>query len=178
MPSASFLAPSPERADLEQRIDRAGVSLQVWVYYHVLDHRELALRAWGVKDKRVPMWQSALIKLLFPIQRYLIRRSFRIKPENYQRACHYLEELLAEIDTRVSDGRLSILGDSEPNYTDYTFAAIIGLWLQPNAYGGEHGKQSHIDDEERPPAMREDIARWREDYPKAVEFVERLYADR
>lgn len=178
VPSAAFLSPSPERSELEKKIDRAGVSLQVWVYYHVLDHRDIALRAWGVNDERIPAWQRATIKLLFPVQRFLIRRAFRISPENYQRACHYLEELLAEIDTKVSDGRDSILGDSEPNYTDYSFAAIMGLWLQPAAYGGEYGKQSHISDEDRPPAMRADIARWREDYPKAVEFVERLYASR
>lgn len=177
-PSATFLSPSPERSELEKKIDRAGVSLQVWVYYHVLDHRDIALRAWGVNDQRVPKWQRAMIKLLFPVQRYLIRRSFRISPENYQRVCHYLEDLLSEIDIRVSDGRVSILGDSEPNYTDYTFAAIMGLWLQPSEYGGVHGKQSHIDDDERPQAMRADIARWREDYPKAVEFVERLYSGR
>ena len=177
-PAAEFLKPSAERTELEQRIDRAGVSLQIWVYYHVLDHRDIALRAWGVNDNRVPAWQRSLVKLLFPVQRFLIRKSFRISDEAYRRARHYVDELLADIDTRVSDGRVSILGDSAPNYTDLSFAAIMGLWLQPPAYGGEHGSQSHIDEAERPAAMRDDIARWREDHPKTVAFVERLYASR
>ena len=82
------------------------------------------------------------------------------------------------MDTRVSDGRKSILGDAEPNYTDYAFAAIMGLWLQPQGYGGEYGVQSHVDSDSRPRDMQNDIARWREDHPKAVSFVETLYADR
>ncbi len=177
-PAAAFLAPSEERAALEKRIDRAGVSLQIWVYHHILDDRDVALRAWGADDERVPAWQRSMIKLLFPIQRFLIRKSFKINETNYQRACHYIDELLADIDTRVSDGRASILGDAEPNYTDYAFAAIMGLWLQPQHYGGEFGVRSHIDEAARPRDMQNDIARWREDYPKAVGFAETLYAHR
>ena len=54
----------------------------------------------------------------------------------------------------------------------------MGLWLQPSYYGGELGQRSHIDHEARPRDMQNDIARWREDYPKAVAFVETLYDDR
>ena len=48
--SGSFLEPTGERVALEKRIDRYGAHLQVWVYYHILDYRELALKAWGVKS--------------------------------------------------------------------------------------------------------------------------------
>ena len=177
-PAAAFLEPTEERVELEKRIDRAGVSLQIWVYHHILHDKAVALRAWGVDDERVPNWQRLLIKLLVPVQRFLIRKSFRINDANYQRSCHFIDEVLADIDTRVSDGRKSILGDAEPNYTDYAFAAIMGLWLQPRDYGGEHGRRSHIDDDARPGNMQNDIARWREDHPKAVSFVEALYAER
>ena len=177
-PAAAFLAPSEERAALEKQIDRAGVSLQIWVYYHILDDKAVALRSWGADDERVPAWQRFMIRLLFPVQRFLIRKSFRINDSSYQRSCHFIGEFLADIDTRVSDGRKSILGDAEPNYTDYAFAAIMGLWLQPQHYGGELGFRSHIEDAMRPRDMQNDIARWREDHPKAVAFVESLYADR
>ncbi len=177
-PAAAFLEPTAERVELEKRIDRAGVSLQIWVYHHILYDKEIALRAWGVDDERIPGWQRLLIKLLFPVQRYLIRKSFRINETSYQRSCHFIDEMLADVDTRVSDGRRSILGDAEPNYTDYAFAAIMGLWLQPQYYGGEHGRRSHIDNDARPRNMQDDIARWREDHPKAVAFVEALYTER
>ncbi len=177
-PAAAFLEPTEERVALEKRIDRAGVSLQIWVYHHILNDQAVALKAWGINDERVPNWQRLLIRLLFPVQRFLIRKSFGINEASYQRSCHFLDELLADIDTRVSDGRKSILGDAEPNYTDYAFAAIMGLWLQPQGYGGEYGAQSHVDSDSRPRDMQNDIARWREDHPKAVSFVETLYADR
>ena len=50
------LEPTPERLEFEQRLDRYGASIQIWVYYHVLDDRELTLLAWGAHDPRVPLW--------------------------------------------------------------------------------------------------------------------------
>ena len=45
---AAFLEPTSERIDLERRLDKLGVSLQIWIYYRILDHRDLTLHAWGV----------------------------------------------------------------------------------------------------------------------------------
>ena len=53
---AAFLEPSAARLELEQRIDRYGVDLQVWVYYHILLDRDLSLRAWGADSPLVPWW--------------------------------------------------------------------------------------------------------------------------
>ena len=58
---AAFLEPSNERAELERRIDKLGLSLQIWVYYRILDHRELTLRAWGVHNPDIPLWQRQLL---------------------------------------------------------------------------------------------------------------------
>jgi hypothetical protein len=41
---SAFLEPTSERVELEGRIDRYGAHLQVWVCYHILDHRELTMR--------------------------------------------------------------------------------------------------------------------------------------
>lgn len=177
-PRAAFLEPTPERADLEKRLDRAGVMLQLWVYHHLLDHPALTLRAWGIDDPAVPAWQKLIARPLLPVQRFLIRRSFKISTSNYERACHYLEELLSEIDTRLADGRRSILGDDTPNYTDICFAAMMGLWLQPQAYGGPNGRNAQIAASQRPLAMQADVSRWQEDYPRATAFVENLYSGR
>jgi len=171
------LEPTVERIEFEQRLDRYGVSLQVWVYHHILEDKELALHAWGVNNPAVPIWQRWLLRVLFPLLAFLVRRSFRITVANYEKACHRIEELLADIDTNLADGRVSILGDNAPNYTDYCFAAFTGLWLQPAGYGGGKADSVRIERSQATNPMRADIERWVEDYPSAVNWVQRLYAE-
>lgn len=170
------LEPTPERLEFEQQLDRYGASLQVWLYHHLLEDRDLTLHAWGVDSPDIALWQRGLLRILFPMQRQLIRRSFRITPSAYEKACHRIEELLAGIDTRLADGRTSILGGDELNYTDYAFAAMTGLWLQPAAYGGGRAEHVRIERSQISNPMRADVERWSEDYPKAVAWVQDLYA--
>ena len=174
---ARFLEPTAERTELEKRLDRYGVNLQVWVYYHLLTDRELALHAWGIDSERVPRWQRQLLPVVFPLLSLFIRKSFRIDDNHYAKAVHHIEDLLADIDTRLADGRQSILGGDEINYTDLAFAALSGLWLQPLGYGGDQADGCRIARNRAPSPMRADIERWIEDYPKASDYVARLYAE-
>lgn len=172
---AAFLEPTAERVDLEKRLDRYGVNLQVWVYYHLLTDRDLALHAWGADSEFVPWWQRRLLPVLFPLLSLFIRKSFRITDTHYARSVQHIEELLETMDTRLADGRPSILGDDSPNYTDLTFAALSGLWMQPNGYGGGMAEACRIARNRAPSPMRADIERWIEDYPKAAAHIARLY---
>lgn len=172
------LEPTAPRIELEHRLDRCGTSLQIWVYHHLLEDRELALHAWGANDPKVPIWQRAVIRLLFPLQALLIRKSFRITPERYEKACHHIEELLADVEAKLADGRASILGGDEFNYTDYAFAAMMGLWLQPAGYGGGAADHVRIERSRATSPMRADIERWVDQYPRVIDWVQGLYADR
>ena len=176
--NVKHLEPTADRIELEKQLDRCGISLQIWVYHHLLEDRELALHAWGANDPKVPIWQRAVIRLLFPLQALLIRKSFGITPERYKKACHQIEELLANIDTRLADGRASILGGEELNYTDYAFAAMTGLWLQPAGYGGGAADHVRIERSRATSPMRADIERWVDDYPRVIDWVQGLYAER
>ena len=49
---AAFLRPSAERVELESRIDNYGASLQIWIYYHMLDDRELTPASMGSRASR------------------------------------------------------------------------------------------------------------------------------
>jgi hypothetical protein len=171
------LEPTLERLELEQRLDRYGVSLQVWIYHHILDDRELVLHAWGANDPGVPYWQRLLLQVLYPVLAILIRRSFRITPESYEKACGHIEKMLTEMDATLADGRASILNAGPRNYTDYEFAAMTGLWLQPKAYGGGKADRVRIERSRAPNPMRADIERWVSDYPSAVAWVQKLYAE-
>ena len=173
----SFLEPTVERLELEERLDRYGRNLQVWVYYHLLDHRELTLHAWGANNPKVPAWQRRALRMIYPVLAILVRRAFAITDDNYTKAVLYIEELLSEIDTTLADGRGSILGGEAINYTDLAFAALSGLWLQPDKYGGGKADASRIERARSPVAMRDEIERWREDFPRAVRFVGRLYEE-
>jgi hypothetical protein len=172
--AAAFLEPSVERIEFERRIDRCAVSLQVWVYYHLLDAPDICKRAWGIESEAVPAWQRKLVSLLYPVQVFLMRRAFRINETNYRRNRDHIDTQLAEAEAALADGRHSILGGDVVNYTDLAFAAIHGLWLQPEGYGG--GAGIRIERDSVPEAMREDIDRWIENYPTTTRFIEVLYA--
>jgi glutathione S-transferase len=174
---ARFLEPTPERLDFEQKIDRCGVDLQVWVYSHILGDRQLTLHAWGVSNPEIPAWQRLALKLNFPLLRFLIRKSFRITPAHVAKAVTHIQALLAEVESRLSDGRKSILGGDTVNYTDITFCAIMGLWLQPPGYGGGKAETVRIDRGRRPLQMTGEIDAWSQSYPLATGFIEKLYKE-
>ncbi|MDH3374562.1 MAG: glutathione S-transferase domain-containing protein [Gammaproteobacteria bacterium] len=174
---ASFLEPTSERLDLEQKLDRYGRNLQVWIYYHLLQDRKLTLHAWGIDNPRVPAWQRLTLWVLFPLLAALIRRSFAISDEHYGKSVLHIDELLAKIDTLLADGRRSILGGDTINYTDITFAAMSGLWMQPQGYGGGKADANRITVEQMPAKMRADVERWFEDHPKVHAYAARLYAE-
>jgi glutathione S-transferase len=172
---AAFLEPTEDRLEFERKIDRSGVSLQVWIYYHLLDDPALCKHAWGADSAAIPAWQRKLVTLLYPVQAVLIRKAFRVNETNYRKSCERIETLLAETEARLADGRRSILGGGAINYTDIAFAAIQGAWLQPEGYGGDAGIR--IERSRVPAAMRRDIERWIGDYPRATRFIEELYAE-
>jgi glutathione S-transferase len=172
--AAEFLEPTQERLAFERRVDSCGVSLQVWIYYHLLEAPELCKEAWGVHSEAIPGWQRRLIAIMFPLQAFMIRKVFRVNETNYRKSCERIEALLAETEATLADGRRSILGGDSVNYTDLAFAAIQGIWLQPAQYGG--GAGIRIGKSRAPDAMRQDVERWIEDYPRVTTFIEDLYA--
>ena len=174
---AQFLEPKVKRLELEKRIDRYGVNLQVWLYHHILNDRELTLRIWGCDNPAIPLWQRYLVRFLFPGLRVFIRRAFRINDAGYHKAVEHIENLLKDVDGRVEAGARSILSGSVPDFADIAFAAISGLWLQPPRYSG--GRMSHgpIPRHDMPAGMAADVNQWVDSYPHATEFVERLYRE-
>jgi glutathione S-transferase len=173
--AAAFLEPTDDRLEFERRIDRCGVSLQVWIYFHLLDDPALCKHAWGIDSEAIPAWQRKLIGFLYPLQAFMIRKAFRVNEAHYQKSRERIEALLAETEERLVDGRRSILGDDAINYTDIAFAAIQGAWLQPEGYGG--GAGIRIERSRSPVAMQRDIERWVKDYPRVTRFIEGLYTE-
>jgi len=175
---AAFLEPTAERVEFERRLDRYGVNLQVWVYYHLLQDRDLTLHAWGINNPDTPAWQRMMLRVLFPLLAVMIRFSFKINDTNFAKAVVRIEDLLGDVDADLTDGRKSLLGGSETNYTDLAFAAFTGLWLMPAGYGGGKADKVRIERDRAPAPMRADIERWLGAFPRAVSWVETIYEDR
>jgi len=175
---AAFLEPTASRVEFERGLDTYGRCLQVWVYYHMLHDRNLTLHAWGADSPATPAWQRVALRVLFPLLARLIRLSFKINDTNYGRSVTRIERTLGDINADLADGRKSLLGGDETNYTDLAFAAFTGLWLMPEAYGGGKAETVRIDRDRVPVAMRGDIERWLDTFPRAVSYVESLYEGR
>jgi hypothetical protein len=173
--AAAFLEPTAERLALEKKIDRCGLYLQQWIYHHLLQHRKLTLHLWGANNPDVPAWQRGLMRLLFPLSAAYIRFALSISAERYSSAAEHIETLLADVDTQLADGRLSILGGDQINYVDITFASIMGLWAQPDNYGAGTADAARVATNDLPAAMRADVERWSEDFPRATAFIVRMY---
>ena len=176
--SVAFLEPTAERVEFERRLDQYGVSLQVWVYYHLLHDRDLTLHAWGVNNPATPAWQRVALRVLFPLLAFMIRLSFKINDTSFAKSVARIEDLLADVNADLTDGRRSLLGGEEINYTDLQFAAFTGLWLMPEGYGGGKADNVRIERDRAPDAMRADIERWVDAFPSAVSWVETMYEDR
>ncbi|MGA9573327.1 MAG: hypothetical protein WBS20_05205, partial [Lysobacterales bacterium] len=172
---ARFLEPTLERLALEKKLDRYGRDLQVWVYYHILDNRELSQHAWGCSSPSIPAWQRYLVIATYPLLRVLLRKAFNIDDDHYAKCVEHIETMLSEIDALLADGRVSILGDASINYVDITFASFSALWLQPPEFALEKADAVRFDRQRAPAAMRADIERWIEAWPRASGFVTALY---
>ena len=175
---AAFLRPDPDSLELEQRSDAAGAALQVWVYYHLLDHPDLTLHAWGANDPRLPAWQRGVLKAAFPLLRVLIRRSFRISDTRYRSSVERVDALLDDAAARLHPDSRSLCGRDAPCHADFAFAAINGLWLMPPNFGGGKSNGVRFDgDVVLPDAMLADARRWRERQPAVTIFIDKLFAE-
>lgn len=170
-----FLEPTADRLALEERLDRYGRHLQVWIYTHLIDEKKLMLEAWGVNDTRVPWLQRVFIRLLYPVQVQLMKRAFRLSPGHYESAKGKILELLTDVDTRLHGDAASILGEAMPNYTDFAFAALSSPWIMPRNFAGL-ARPYDLDYPDLPDGMRADVDEFRAAAPAAVAFIEKLYA--
>jgi len=175
--AADFLEPTPERVEWEKRIDDYGVQLQVWVYSHALGHRSLTLHAWGCNSKRVPLWQRGLIIALYPLLAAFIKFAFKLSEGHYKKATRNIEEFLEEVEKRLVSGQGTLLGGSDIDFVDISFASMTGLWLQPQNFGGGAADEVMLARAQLPTEMKADVERWIDRFPNTERYVQNLYRD-
>ena len=57
----------------------------------------------------------------------------------------------------------------------FGFAAIMGLWVQPEGFGGGRADAVRIDLDLCPVGMIEEIESWSSSFPLSTAFIEELY---
>ena len=68
-------------------------------------------------------------------------------------------------------------GEDLPNYTDFTFAALSALWLQPKDFAAGKAQAVRIRESDFTAAIAADRRRWMDNHPVALAFIEKLYAE-
>ena len=151
---------------LEERFDEElGPHSRRWAYAQLLPETRL-LRA--VMTRGVPWFEAALLPVMMPRVRNLIRERLMITPESAQRSLGRVRGILREVDGRLDDGRRFLVGERF-TAADLTFAALAAPVLFPADCRAAYPMLDEV-----PAAMREEALRLRD--TKAGQFALRLFS--
>ena len=120
-----------EVAALEDRFDEfLGPHARRLAYFFLLDDgpamRQLLKRA------AVPAFERALALSALPLVKLMLRRGLKISADGAARSRVRLEELFADVDARLADGRRFLVGDRF-TAADLSFAALASPLVMPPA---------------------------------------------
>lgn len=117
-----------EVAAMEDLFDEQfGPHTRRLAYYHTLHDRDLVV---GLGTRGVPRWQGRLVDWGFPLARAYIKRGYKIDDGGAARSLKKVNDIFAEVDGRLADGRPYLTGDGF-TAADLTFAALGALLLFP-----------------------------------------------
>jgi len=152
---------------LEDRFDTGlGLHARRWAYGHLLTDPKLVSEVWSRGISRL---QAALVPVVAPLVRRLVRSGYRISPEGTERSLMQVRQCFQEVGERLRSGRRFLAGE---RFTagDLTFAALAAPLLFPPECRAAHPALEAV-----PPPMREEVLRLR-DTP-AGKFGLRLFAE-
>ncbi|MCB1042428.1 MAG: hypothetical protein KDC35_05805 [Acidobacteria bacterium] len=168
-----FLEPTDAVCQWESATDQYGVDLQRWVYGHVLAKPKFTLRAWGIKDPRVPLFQRLAILLLYPLLRMLMKRAFHLTPATLAKSRQRIEAYLENVEEVLAKG--PFLAETHLTMADIALASLSGVWIFPIQYGNGTCTAAIPPDSLIPEAMSCEISQWRKIYPITTAHIEKLY---
>jgi glutathione S-transferase len=117
---------------LMEAFDRGlGPAVRRSVYYNVLAHRQVAAE---LLSSTGPAWERRWVRRLFPVMRTAIVRGLKVEPAAVERSRQRIEQIFADVEARLADGRRYLVGDRF-SAADLTLAALGGLLVRPPEFG-------------------------------------------
>jgi glutathione S-transferase len=159
-----------ERQEIERFEDfcdeQLGPHTRRWAYIHLLPMRDLTL---NMTREGAPKIEHAALTLLFPVARKMMQRAMKITPDGAERSRQKIDEVFADVEKRLADGRKFLVGDSL-SAADITFASLAAVVVLPEQYSARLPRA-----EDLPSVAQVHIRRWRE-HP-AGQFALRLFRE-
>ena len=143
-----------------------GTRVAVIAYYHLLPMRAEMTKAFATG---LPGWERAIWPALFPLQRALFRRIFKLNEQHVTDSIDELRVVLDRVDRLVSDGRSALVGGKR-TLSDLALASALAPMLIVESY------RKYLPPEDTLPAPLLEVVQETRERPVA-KFVERIYAD-
>ena len=143
-----------------------GVAVRAWAYAYMLPGRRAGVRVWSAG---APTWERWVVRVLYPLLAFLMRRVLRIGPKTIDDERAAIEVVFERVAGLLADGRRYLAGDTI-SLADLTLASLAAPAIVPAGYGGPLPTL-----EEMPPAMRAQVERWRAE--PAGQFILRVYRE-
>lgn len=156
---------SDDVSAIEDRFDRIGQDVSRLLYAHAFKHGDKVLRFWG--SSATP-WQRQCLKASLPLVRWSFQRRLDLSRDGLRHADHRLQQALAWLEGRLSDGRMFLVG-SRLTVADVSAASL----LAPLACPDQHPVFSQTDFKRY---MLPASATWLNDRP-ALRWVRRMYTE-
>ena len=122
-----FFKPTDQALQLEKKIDRLGMHIRRWGYYHLLREKNgfhNGLKLWGLYSPGVPLYQKALLLMLYPMLRSFLFLILDINKKGAEASYKVVNEILNDFDPLVADGKY-LCGGSDPTFTDIQFSSLL-----------------------------------------------------
>ena len=156
-----------EAIRLEEEFDKTlGPHARRWAYAQLLPHSALLLKA---MTPGTAGFERALLPVMLPIAKQLIRKSLRISRENALRSLDLVDQVFGQVGQKLRDGSVYLVGNRF-TAADLTFASLAAPVLLPPQYRGHMPELNEI-----PRPMRDEIVRLRETV--AGRYALRLFAE-
>lgn len=124
------IALNEDTMGIEERFDAIGEDVARYLYSTALDQNERVIEMW---TRHASRRQARLVKWLFPISRWVFKRRLGITPEGAAQSALRIQQAMAWLDGRLSDGRQYLVGH-QFSVADIAAASI----LAPLACPAEH----------------------------------------
>lgn len=148
---------------IEERFDAIGHDVARYLYQDGFRHDDKILSMWTEHAKP---FEAALTKRFYPLIKWAFKRRLQIHPAATARSEQRIQQCMAWLEGRISDGRLYLVG-SRLSVADITAASL----LAPLACPGQHPVYGDADYIQR---MRSGQGALRLDRPAFV-WVRKLY---